>query len=187
MKKVEILTERTRLRLIEWTDLASIHALHSLPETDEFNTLGIPANIEETKAVIAPWIAEHELDKIKNYTFIIEKANNEEFIGLFGFKIGSEKFRRGEVWYKIHTDSWRKGYATEALRGVIDFGFDALKLHRIEAGCAVENTGSIKVLEKVGMIRDGRGRKILPLKSGWSDNYVYSILETDVRKTTHTK
>lgn len=62
------------------------------------------------------------------------------------------------------------------------FGFETLKLHRIQAGCAVNKIGSIKVLEKAGMIREGRGRQVLPLKSGWSDNFEYSILETDERK-----
>ena len=102
-------------------------------------------------------------------------------MGLFGLKIGQQKYKRAEVWYKIHSDYWRKGYATEALKAIIDFGFDALKLHRIEAGCAVENIGSIKVLEKSGMLREGRLRQILPLKTGWSDNFQYSILETDKR------
>ena len=88
----------------------------------------------------------------------------------------------GEVWYKIHSDHWKKGFATESLKAVIHFGFENLKLHRIQAGCAVENTGSIKVLENAGMIREGRLRQVLPLKSGWSDNFEYSILETDTRK-----
>lgn len=182
MKQVEIITERTKLRLIELTDLASIHQLHSLPETDEFNALGIPTNIEETNSIIEPWMAANRLEVIKNYTFAIEHIVSKEFLGLFGFKLGHKKYNRGEVWYKIHVDSWNKGYATESLKAVIDYGFDTLKLHRIEAGCAVENTASIKVLEKVGMIREGRGRQVLPLKSGWSDNFEYSILETDVRK-----
>jgi hypothetical protein len=56
-------------------------------------------------------------------------------------------------------------------------------LHRIKAGCAVENIASIKVLEKVGMIREGRGRQLLPLKSSWSDNFQYAILETDSRSS----
>ncbi len=51
----------------------------------------------------------------------------------------------------------------------------------MQAGCAVDNIGSIKVLEKVGMIKEGRGRQLLSLKNGWSDNFEYSILETDVR------
>lgn len=62
---------------------------------------------------------------------------------------------------------------------MLEFGFTELNLHRIEAGCAVENTGSIRVLEKVGMIREGRKRKVLPLKNGWSDNFHYAILSSD--------
>lgn len=184
---IEILTERTRIRLIELSDLDSIHKLHSLPETDEYNTLGIPKSVEETKSVIEPWIAENEGDSIKNYTFAIESNLNNDFIGLFGLKLGNEKYKRGEVWYKIHSDYWNKGIATEVLAKMIDYGFDELNLHRIQAGCAVENIGSIKVLDKVGFIREGRGRQILPLKSGWSDNYEYSILETDERKLSTTK
>jgi len=182
MTGIEILTERIKLRLIEPSDLDSIHKLHSLPETDEFNALGIPKNIEETKNIIKPWVMENKLSKIKNYTFAIENRLDKKIIGLFGLKLGNEKYRRGEVWYKIHSDFWNKGYATESLKAVINFGLENLKLHRIEAGCAVENIGSIKVLEKAGMVREGRLRQVLPLKSGWSDNFEYSILETDERK-----
>ncbi|EZH72567.1 GNAT family acetyltransferase [Aquimarina atlantica] len=182
MIRIEIVTERTKLRLITLSDLDAIHELHSLPETDEYNTLGIPVHIEETKSIIEPWIKENQLHEIKNYTLAIETKSEGKFIGLFGLKIGNKKYNRGEVWYKIHSDYWKKGYATESLRAVIDFGFETLKLHRIEAGCAVDNIGSIKVLEKAGMIREGRSRQILPLKSGWSDNFGYAILETDKRK-----
>ena len=80
MTEIEISTERIKLRLIELSDLNSIHKLHSLPETDEFNALGIPQNIEETKSVIEPWIAENKLDKIKNYTFAIENRMDKELL-----------------------------------------------------------------------------------------------------------
>lgn len=179
--KIEISTERTRLRLIGLSDLNSIHALHILPETDAFNTLGIPSNMEETRSVIEPWIAENQSDTCASFTFAIEDRSDNTFIGLFGLKIGAKKYKRAEVWYKIHPDYWNQGIATEVLAQVIDYAFDDLHLHRIQAGCAVENIGSIKVLEKVGMIREGRGRQILPLTSGWSDNFEYSILETDER------
>ncbi len=49
---------------------------------------------------------------------------------------------------------------------VLDFCFNDLKLHRIEAGCAVENIASYKVMEKVGMQKEGRCRKVLPLEEG---------------------
>ena len=187
MEEVVILTERTTLRLIDLRDLDDIHNLHSLPEVDEFNTLGIPESIAETKSIIEPWVADNKLTIKTNYTFAIEDNQSKEFIGLFGLKLSSEKYRKGEVWYKFHPDHWNKGFATEVLVAMIDFSFNVLNLHRIQAGCAVDNVGSIRVLEKVGMIREGRGRQILPLKSGWSDNFEYSILETDTRKQSNNK
>lgn len=181
MSKPQLTTDRLTLRLIKLSDLESIHQLHSLPETDQYNTLGIPKNIEETKSIIKPWIRDNHQTRIINYTFAIEIKETGNFIGLFGLKLGIKKYSRAEVWYKIHSDYWNKGYATESLRAVIKFGFDKLNLHRIEAGCAVDNIGSIHVLEKSGMLREGRLRQVLPLKSGWSDNFEYSILETDER------
>ncbi|MFT4779223.1 MAG: ribosomal-protein-alanine N-acetyltransferase [Flavobacteriales bacterium] len=180
---IEIQTERTKLRLIVSSDLEAIHQLHSLPEIDEYNTLGIPKDVEETLFIITPWIAENQQPEPANYTFAIEQKLTAEFMGLFGFKLGTKKNRRAEVWYKIHPDFWNKGFATEGLKAVICFGFETLKLHRIEAGCAVDNIGSLKVLEKVGMLKEGRGRKLLPLKHGWSDNFIYAILETDIRRS----
>lgn len=181
------MTERTRLRLIEISDLDSIHILHSFPEIDQFNSLGTPKDIEETKVVIEPWIAENKLNDVKNFTFAIENNLNKEFIGLFGLKLGHYKYKLAEVWYKIHPDHWNKGIASEVLTRMVDFGFDDLKLHRIQAGCAVENLSSIKVLEKTGFRYEGRRRKILPLKSGWADNYEYAILEMDERKLQRNK
>lgn len=175
---IKIQTARTLLRCITSSDLEAIHSLHALPEVDTYNTLGIPKDIEETQRVIAPWIEAHSQKNITNYTFAI-MTESAGFIGLFGLKIGSPKYRRAEVWYKIHPDYWNQGYATETLKGVLAFGFNSLKLHRIQAGCAVDNLGSIKVLEKAGMVKEGRGRQILPLAIGWSDNYEYAILDTD--------
>ncbi len=182
MKKIAITTERTKLRLIELSDVAAIHQLHILPETDEFNTLGIPAHPAETKAIITPWIAAHQLATINNYTFAIEDKQSGLFLGLFGLQLSKPKYSSGEVWYKLDPKCWGKGYATEVLRKVIAYGFDVLNLHRITAGCAVENIASIRVLEKVGMIKEGRKRQVLPLKTGWSDNFEYAILESDVRR-----
>jgi RimJ/RimL family protein N-acetyltransferase len=181
MNVPKIKTNRTTLRLADINDLEFVHELHSLPETDEFNTVGIPNNIDETKLVINNWIKAHQQSEVTSYTFTIQLNSNDEKIGVFGLKLWPKKNRRAEVWYKIHKDNWDQGYATEILKSVLDFGFDELNLHRIQAGSAVDNIGSIKVLEKSGMIREGRGRQLLLLKSGWSDNFEYSILETDKR------
>lgn len=182
MNTIKLQSARITLRLVQFSDLEVIHELHSFPETDQYNTLGIPKDITETESVIQSLVAENKQSDIRNYTFAIENMNTTVFIGLFGLKLWNKKNRRGEIWYKIHPDQWGKGYATEAANLVLDFSFNELNLHRVQAGCAVDNLGSIKVLEKIGMIREGRGRQILPLSSGWSDNFEYAILDTDPRK-----
>ncbi|MFC4026815.1 GNAT family N-acetyltransferase [Zunongwangia endophytica] len=162
------------MKPISIADVRKIHELHALPETDQYNTLGIPKDLKETEEIVQKWLAQDDL------IFKIELKKEKSFIGLVALKPGSSKYKKAEVWYKLDSEFWNNGYATEALKRVLDFGFNELKLHRIEAGCAVENIGSIRVLEKVGMIREGRKRKVLPLKSGWSDNFEYAVLETDI-------
>ncbi len=178
---MKLLSNRLVLRLIESSDLKVIHDLHSRPESDVYNTLGIPEDLGETESIITPWILLHQTSPCPQYTFAIEQASDQGFVGLMALKVGKKKYQRGEVWYKLFAEYWGKGYATEALNRVLQMGFDDLGLHRIEAGCAVANVGSIRVLEKVGMKREGRKRQILPLSSGWSDNYEYAILESDKR------
>ncbi|WP_323757199.1 GNAT family N-acetyltransferase [Roseivirga sp.] len=172
---------RLHLSLLSLTDLEEVHVLHSFPEVDEFNTLGIPQNVAHTQSIIKPWILEHQKLDAKQYTFTIRTNQAEDFVGLIALKLGSIKLQNGEVWFKLHPDFWGKGYCTEALKLVLAFGFDELKLHRIEAGCAVDNVGSARVLEKAGMTKEGRKRKVLPLKNGWSDNFEYAILDSDLR------
>ncbi len=172
-------TERLILRSVVESDLADIHSLHCLEEVDRFNTLGIPENIDGTKRLVDEWIFESQKEIISEFTFAIEIKSKTHFIGLIGISLGKPKYRNAEVWFKFDPEFWNNGFATEALNHILNFGFTNLHLHRIEAGCAVENFGSIKVLEKCGMIREGHTRQILPLKSGWSDNYGYAKLSTD--------
>lgn len=178
--KTSLSTQRLILKPAEPADLEDIHALHSLPETDEFNTLGIPRNVDETQQILQEWKNASEREQNPEYTFAIRDKKTNAFVGLIALKCGNPKFRNGGVWYKLHVKHWGKGYATEALKRVLEFGFNDLKLHRIEAGCAVDNKGSARVLEKAGMFKEGRKRKVLPLKRGWSDNYEYAILEEDI-------
>ncbi len=178
---MKIFSDRLTLCLIEFKDLDDIHELHSLPETDEFNTLGIPLSKLETEKIIEPWIADNKASDIVNYTFAIKQSSDDKFTGLIALKRGNKKYKKAEVWYKLNSKYWNKGFGTEALSKILDFGFNELELHRIEAGCAVENIASIKLLEKVGMTQEGRKRKVLPLKTGWSDNFEFAIIETDKR------
>ena len=105
----------------------------------------------------------------------------KEFIGLAGMPLSADKYRLGEIYYKLLPKHWGKGYATEVAKTLIIFGFAQLNLHRIEAGAAIDNYRSINVLEKAGMTREGIGRKILPIRGVWKDACYYVIVEDDER------
>ena len=174
-------TKRLFIRELEHKDIHPVHQLLSLPETDEFNTLGIPETIQVTEKLLSDWINEQNQLPRKGYIFAIDLKETEKFIGLISIHLGKINFKSAEVWFKLHKDFWRMGYTTEALIKLLDFGFNQLKLHRIEAGCAVENLASAKVLEKAGFTREGTKLKNLPIRGDWKDNYFYGILEEDFR------
>jgi [ribosomal protein S5]-alanine N-acetyltransferase len=176
---MELHTERLHLTLLNISDAEKIHELHSLKEIDEFNTLGIPENFLATELLVKQWVDQIHSDPPKSHIYCIRLSKTSDFIGLIGLKIGKINYKSAEVWFKLSPTHWRQGFATEALGAMLNFSFNELKLHRIEAGCAVENLASINVLEKVGMTREGRKRKILPIRGNWVDNYFYAILDED--------
>ncbi|MEO9211499.1 MAG: GNAT family protein [Ginsengibacter sp.] len=172
-------TKRLNIRELILKDINNVHQLLSLPETDKFNTLGIPETLQVTEKILLEWVKDQKIQSRKSYVLALDLKDGDQFIGLIAINLGKEKYKTAEVWFKVHKDFWGKGYTTEALTKLLEFGFDQLKLHRIEAGCAVDNIASCKVLEKVGMIREGLKRKKLPIRGEWKDNYFYGILEED--------
>jgi RimJ/RimL family protein N-acetyltransferase len=180
---MKISTDRLILTEITWDDLEDIHHLHSIFEVDEFNTVGLPKNIEETKQNIKPYVEAKNNNPQSKYTWSVKLIDSNEFVGLAGISLSNDKFRIGEIFYKLLPDFWGNGYATEISKKIITIGFESFKLHRITAGFAVENIKSKRVLEKSGMVKEGILRKILPIRGKWLDSCIYSIIEDDYRKT----
>lgn len=176
---MELQTARLTIREVSLSDLNAIHDLLSLPETDFYNALGLPESIKVTKGYVDKWI-EHQFKNPRSlFAFSIEESSTHQFLGLIALTLGKPKYRNGEVWFKIHKNHWGNGYATEAFRRLIKFGFQDLDLHRIEAGCAIDNRASRKVIEKAGLTLEGTNRKLLPHQGGWLDCYSYAILDED--------
>jgi len=172
-------TARLILAPVHWSDAADIHALNSLPESDRYNTLGIPDNLAVTESLVQEWLDMQTRQPLEYYVWSIKLADTGAFVGNIALRLGKQRYRMGEVWYKIHVNHWDKGYATEALETVLQMAFEQLRLHRVEAGCAVENRASSAVLQKVGMVREGGKRKALPIRGEWVDNDEFAILEDE--------
>ncbi len=172
---------RLTLKEVSLNDSEAIHDLHSNPEVDEFNTLGIPKDLIETKDYLMPLIQAQTTNPRKLFFWKIVLKSPDEFIGIAGLTLSMDKFEKAEIYYKILPVHWGNGYATEVANLLVDIGFENFGLHRIEAGVAIKNFRSIRVLEKIGMKQEGLRRKILPIRGEWVDNYHYAILENDTR------
>ncbi|MDA3929046.1 MAG: GNAT family protein [Prolixibacteraceae bacterium] len=176
---MQLSSQRLNLNEITIDDLLFLHEINSCPEVDEFNTLGIPENRTQTKTHLNKLIDAQSVNPRGSYNWILTEKISNEKIGVVGLNVSNNRFKLGEIYYNIHPKHWGNGFATEVGLCIIKFGFEVLKLHKIEAGVQTQNTKSIKVLEKLGMTREGLRRKILPIRGEWKDNYHYAIVEDD--------
>ncbi|MBI9069572.1 MAG: GNAT family N-acetyltransferase [Salinivirgaceae bacterium] len=178
---MELITSRLVLKEITWDHLEEVHKLHTIPEVDEFNTMGLAKSIAETRENIRPFIDIRKDVSQKAYNWAVFLKEDDTFIGMSGMFLSMDKYKMGEIYYKLLPKFWGQGFATEVARKMIDFGFDQLKLHRIEAGTAVGNIHSENILLKIGMSHEGLRRKILPIRGQWVDGNQFAIVEDDPR------
>ncbi len=172
-------SKRLLLRPMSIIDLFDLHQLQSNEKVAQYNTIGIPDDANFTLTLIENAVNDRTTFHKTNFWWAIILKEDEQFIGEIGLNLFLTKYKGGEVFYSLHPDYWGNGYATEALEAILHFSFVDLKLHRITAGVATENETSIRLLERVGMTREGKHRKILPIRGEWWDNYHYAILEED--------
>jgi ribosomal-protein-alanine N-acetyltransferase len=84
--------------------------------------------------------------------------------------------RCAELGYWVRTDRAGRGYATEAARGLLAWGFRHLDLHRVTAFTDVDNAASARVLEKCGFTREGVVRERVRAPGGWRDHALYGMI-----------
>jgi RimJ/RimL family protein N-acetyltransferase len=97
--------------------------------------------------------------------------------GLVGFvRLGLNGVHAAKLGYAIAADHWRRGYALDAARTILDFGFRELKLHRISAAMGPDNAASIALVDRLGMSYEGRIRDHVYTNGQWRDSLLYSLL-----------
>lgn len=108
-----------------------------------------PQSIEELHKPLQRDLQDWESDLA--YTFTIECANTGTFIGRIFIIKYNEVDHVWTLGLWTHPQQQRKGYMTEAAKAIVEFGFTVLEAERIEASYALWNTGSEKVLKRIGM------------------------------------
>ena len=123
------------------------------------------------------WFLEHQKQqpRIKFQLAVVLKSNNL-LVGNCGIRMDSPNAFQADIGYELDPKYWNRGYATEAAHAVVDFGFSRLGLHRVWAWCIADNSGSAHVMEKMGMLLEGRLRENDYYKDRWWDTLMYGIL-----------
>jgi len=169
-------TGRLILRKISVNDAENIFEYAKDDEVTKNLVWATHKTIEDTKKFLAegvgfmppPWA-------------IVCKTDNK-VIGTISFMNYTPEHSRVEVGFVISKKYWGRGFMTEVLKEVIKFGFEKLKINRIEAFCNSENAASAKVMEKSGMKLEGMSREYLFVKGKFWDMKIYSILKNDLMK-----
>jgi len=172
-------TDRLILRPFVADDAFDVERLAGMREIAD-TTLNIPHPYPHGGAAL--WIASHQSawNDGTNATFAIVIKESHRLIGAISLMINPDH-RRAELGYWIAVGSWNAGYATEASQRVIDFGFDDLNLHRIEARHMLRNPASGRVMKKLGMQHEGVERDWAIKWDRFESLAVYSILEPEWR------
>ena len=175
-----ISTTRLRLRPVTLEDAAAIQPLAGRREVAEM-TRSIPHPL--SLAQVEDWLKGRvaEMQEGKGVTFGIVLADTSELIGCTGLHVDAEH-QCAEMGFWIAGPCWGKGYATEAARAVVQFGFEALGLNRIHAHHMTKNPASGRVLEKIGMQREGVLRQAIRKWEQFEDVVLYAILRQDWAK-----
>lgn len=114
------------------------------------------------------------------YAFGIFLLQTDELIGSVALShISRGPAQNCMIGYTLDEQQNGKGYMTEAVQMTVAFGFQTLKLHRIEAGVMPHNLPSIKVLEKAGFHREGIAKEIVQINGKWQDHLILAIVNPE--------
>jgi len=167
-------TDRLLLRRIDITDVNEIFALRSNKETMKY----IPRPLAKTKEDALGHITmiEEKIENNEGINWAITLKCNPKLIGIIGhYRIKPEHFR-AEIGYMLLPEYHGKGIITEAIKETVNYGFQIMKLHSIEAIIDPENYASEKVLQKSGFVKEAHLKENEYYEGRFLDTVIYSIL-----------
>ncbi|HZN61616.1 MAG TPA: GNAT family protein [Planctomycetota bacterium] len=173
METVE--TKRLTLRDFRIEDWKAVHEYAADPRAVSHLPWG-PNSADQTIEFVRAAIEDAARPNRRRFEFAIILREEDRLVGGTGLRVSGTENRDAGMGYIIHPAFWKRGIASEAAAAMVEFGFRQRGLHRIWAEVDPSNDASARVLEKIGMIREGRLRQHKWYKEDWRDSYLYSIL-----------
>jgi RimJ/RimL family protein N-acetyltransferase len=174
-------TERLTLRPFEAGDLDALHEIHRDERVARW-LRNDARTLEETRKLLGlkvdGAVLAHEGQWLSAAVVLRETG---ELVADLSLQWASQQHAQGELGFVVHPEHQGRGYATEAARPLLRFAFETLGLHRVVGTLEARNAASGRVLEKLGMRREGRHVETEWLKGEWQSELVYAILDREWR------
>lgn len=168
---------RLRLRRISSDDLEDVFAYASDPEVTRYVAWDAHKTSEDSRSFITWALERYTAGEVGPWGVVVKE--NGRLIGTCGYANWFVTHRRAEIGFAIGRPYWNQGFTTEAVREVLRFGFERMKLNRIQARCEVENAPSERVMQKVGMTFEGVLRDEMFVRGRYRNLKMYSILKRE--------
>ena len=190
MKKEKIFKVFTNIPTLH-TERLSLRAMHPIDAEDMYDYSRRP---EVTKYLL--WTEHKNVGYTKDYLFYVGTRyalgdfydwaiidlESRRMIGTCGFTRIDAANDCAEIGYVLNPDFHGKGYATEAVKKIIEFGFSELSLNRIEARFMKGNEASLRLMQRVGMTFEGYMRDLIFVKGSYRTVGISSILKSEYDK-----
>jgi len=190
---VRLKTPRLLLREFEEEDLLQVHEYLSDPEVFLY-MIGGSADQQQSKESIRKIIEACSEKPRLDYSLVVTLNEKGRVIGGSRVRVLDPTLNlvyrllgQAYIGFWLNRRFWGQGYGIEVAKALLSFGFDGLRLHRIFAWCDAENVSSARILDKIGMRREGVLVKNWMVRGNWRDAFLYAMLDSEWRKVEESK
>ena len=168
-------SERLCFRKLTDKDAPEVLALRGNPKTMQFIPRPLIVDVEGALGHIK--MINDKIDENLDINWAVTQKENDKCIGIMGFYRTQPEHFRTELGYMILPEHWEKGYVTEAVKTLLNFAFNTLNFHSIEAVIDARHTASERVLKKVGFEKEAHFKENFYYNNEFTDTKIYSLLK----------
>lgn len=170
-------SERLHFRKLTNNDAPEVLKLRGNTKTMKFIPRPILTTIDEALAHIK--MINDKIDENLDINWAVTEKNNTNCIGIMGFFHTQPEHFRTELGYMIQPKYWGKGYVTEAVKTLLDFAFNTLNFHSVEAVIDARHTASERVLQKNGFRKEAHFVEDFFYNNEFTDTVKYGLLKRE--------
>jgi RimJ/RimL family protein N-acetyltransferase len=176
---MQLLTSRLILREFTADDWTAVLAYQSEPLYLRYYPWQ-ERTAADVQVLVQMFLGQQRAEPRLKYQFAVTLKTTGELIGNCGVRLDTAEAHQADIGYELAPAHWGHGYASEAARAVVQFGFTELHIHRIWAECVAENVGSARVLQKLGMKQEAQLRQNQYFKGRYWDTLIFGMLAQEI-------